>query len=317
MRHGAGAGRTRDDHLDVAAQVLSAVARSRQVRDLADLIGATGLSATDRSYLAFEETFERRLLDQGRRETRSPGESLDRAWEALRLLPRRELSMLSPELARRPPRGVAVTAGGRLRRVPPGRAGRLWLAHRLGVASRAAELLDHKARVLRQEAERCELRVERTGEAWTRTCRDAETWSLRAALVGGQAALRAATDGGYATVTVPLETTMGVAHPGETLCRLPPPADTVAGPAAAAATRAYRQALVAAVEHAAALAAARAVEAELTATRQRLRAVTERWTPRLQDALAATVLGLEETERAEGVSLRWALRTARRGDGRR
>jgi V/A-type H+-transporting ATPase subunit B len=98
MRHGAGAGRTRDDHLDVAAQVLSAVARSRQVRDLADLIGAAGLSATDRSYLAFEESFERRLLDQGRRETRSPGESLDRAWEALGLLPRRELSMLSPEL---------------------------------------------------------------------------------------------------------------------------------------------------------------------------------------------------------------------------
>jgi V/A-type H+-transporting ATPase subunit B len=98
MRHGAGAGRTRDVHLDVAAQVLSAVARSRQVRDLADLIGAAGLSATDRSYLAFEESFERRLLDQGRRETRSPGESLDRAWEALGLLPRRELSMLSPEL---------------------------------------------------------------------------------------------------------------------------------------------------------------------------------------------------------------------------
>jgi V/A-type H+-transporting ATPase subunit D len=201
--------------------------------------------------------------------------------------------------------------------VPPGRAGRLWLAHRLGVAARAADLLDHKVRVLRQEAERFELRVERTGEAWTRTCREAEAWSLRAALVGGQAALRAAMDGGSATVIVPVETTMGVVHPGEALCRLPPPPETSgSGPAAAAATRAHRQALVAAVEHAAALAAARAVQDELSATRQRLRAVTERWTPRLEDALAATLLGLEETERAEGVSLRWALRSMGRGDGR-
>ncbi len=210
-----------------------------------------------------------------------------------------------------------MTATTRMPRVPPGRAGRLWLTHRLGVAARAAELLDHKVRVLRQEAERCELRVERTGAAWTRTCRDAEEWSLRAALVGGQAALRAATDGGSASVTVCIETTMGVAHPGEARCRLPVVSGAgVSGPATTNATHAHRRALVAAVEHAAALAASRAVESELAATRQRLRAVTERWTPRLEGALAATVLGLEETERAEGVSLRWAQRATRQGDRR-
>ncbi|HET8641161.1 MAG TPA: V-type ATP synthase subunit B, partial [Pseudonocardiaceae bacterium] len=46
MRHGAGAGRTRDDHLDLAAQLLAALARAREVRDLAELIGTAALSVT-------------------------------------------------------------------------------------------------------------------------------------------------------------------------------------------------------------------------------------------------------------------------------
>ena len=39
MRKGAGPGRTREDHLDLAAQVLAALARARQVRELAELLG--------------------------------------------------------------------------------------------------------------------------------------------------------------------------------------------------------------------------------------------------------------------------------------
>ena len=38
-----------------------------------------------------------------------------------------------------------------VRRVPPGRAGRLWLQHRLAVAQRGADLLDQKLRILRSE----------------------------------------------------------------------------------------------------------------------------------------------------------------------
>ena len=51
MRGGAGAGRTREDHLDVAAQLLAALARARQVRELAEIVGAAALSATDRLYV--------------------------------------------------------------------------------------------------------------------------------------------------------------------------------------------------------------------------------------------------------------------------
>ncbi len=101
MRKGAGAGRTREDHPDVAAQVLAALARARQVRELADLVGPETLSGTDRRYLAFEAALEERLLDQGHGEDRSLEGTLDLAWEVLGVLPRRELTMLPPELISR------------------------------------------------------------------------------------------------------------------------------------------------------------------------------------------------------------------------
>jgi V/A-type H+-transporting ATPase subunit B len=98
MRHGAGPGRTRADHLDVAAQTLAGLARARQVRELAELVGTTALSDTDRRYLAFADAFERDLLSQRPDESRTIDETLDRAWRALSVLPRRELTMLPAAL---------------------------------------------------------------------------------------------------------------------------------------------------------------------------------------------------------------------------
>jgi V/A-type H+-transporting ATPase subunit B len=94
MRAGAGPGRTRDDHLDLAAQLLAALARGRRTAELAELIGASELGPTDRQYLAFSDAFADGLLDQGRDERRSLDETLARAWEVVSLLPRRELTML-------------------------------------------------------------------------------------------------------------------------------------------------------------------------------------------------------------------------------
>jgi V/A-type H+-transporting ATPase subunit B len=98
MRKGAGPGRTRADHLDLAAQLLAALARARQAHELADLIGPDALSRTDRQYLAYQEAFERDLLDQGRDENRVLEDTLDRAWRVLGALPRRELTMLPTAL---------------------------------------------------------------------------------------------------------------------------------------------------------------------------------------------------------------------------
>ena len=98
MRSGAGPGRTREDHLDVAAQLLAALARARQVGELAEIVGAAALNATDQCYLDFATALERRLVDQQRTETRTLDDTLDRCWEVATVLPVRELTMLPSRL---------------------------------------------------------------------------------------------------------------------------------------------------------------------------------------------------------------------------
>jgi len=196
-----------------------------------------------------------------------------------------------------------------MRRVPPGRAGRLWVERRLSVARRAADLLDQKSRILRQERARLAPLSEQTRAEWEQCCAEAETWLLRAALLGGQAAIRHATPQRPATVTVRWATAMGARYPAEAVTTIDDPdaagpgvGNAALGPAAAA----YRRALDAAARHAAASAALRTIDAELLATRRRLRAVQDRWIPRLESTLARIRLALDEQERAEGVRLRWA-----------
>lgn len=98
MRLGAGPGRTRDDHLEVASQAYAALARARQVRELAELIGSEGVGATDRSYLRFADAFESLLVAQGQDEDRTLEGTLELAWQALSVLPDPELSRIRPEL---------------------------------------------------------------------------------------------------------------------------------------------------------------------------------------------------------------------------
>jgi V/A-type H+-transporting ATPase subunit D len=65
------------------------------------------------------------------------------------------------------------------------------------------------------------------------------------------------------------------------------------------------------VRHAAAAEALRVVEAEALATRYRLRAVRDRWIPRLEQALAEVTLAIEEQELADAARLRLATRSRR------
>jgi V/A-type H+-transporting ATPase subunit B len=97
-RRGAGPGRTRDDHLAVAAQVQAALDKAREARELSELLGEEALSETDRLYLRFDREFESELLSQSREQSRALDETLDLAWQVLSLLPRRELGMLSDDL---------------------------------------------------------------------------------------------------------------------------------------------------------------------------------------------------------------------------
>lgn len=97
MRNGVGRDKTREDHVDVAAQVLAAMARARQAAEIAELVGAAALSETDRSYIAYRDLVERELFDQRDDEARSFEDTLGRAWRALATLPVQELTMLSTE----------------------------------------------------------------------------------------------------------------------------------------------------------------------------------------------------------------------------
>jgi V/A-type H+-transporting ATPase subunit B len=98
MRLGAGPGRTRDDHLPVAAQLYAALAQARRSADLAEIVGEDALSPGERRYLAFAAALDDRLLAQGRSEPRELEETLARAWEVLSLLPRRELGMVPADV---------------------------------------------------------------------------------------------------------------------------------------------------------------------------------------------------------------------------
>jgi V/A-type H+/Na+-transporting ATPase subunit D len=192
--------------------------------------------------------------------------------------------------------------------VPPGRAGRLWLQRRLQVARRGADLLDRKLLLLADALGRLRTDAARTAAEWDRRCSDAERWLLRAALLGGERAIRLAADGVVADVTISYRITMGVRHPADATCVVPAPL-TWDGPVLIRARHAHRAALEAAVRHAAAAEALRVVEAEAVATRYRLRAVRDRWIPRLEQALAEVTLAIEEQELADAARLRLATRS--------
>lgn len=202
-------------------------------------------------------------------------------------------------------------------RHPPGRGGRLWLQRRLATARRGAELLDLKLRILRREELRFAALAERTGEQWDRQVAEAERWLLRAAAVAGERGVRPDALAEAASVDVTWASVMGVRYPASASCRPATPAPGGAVSASAAvplAAEAYRDALVAGVEHAVAAAAARVVAAEVTVTGGRLRAIEDRWVPELEAALHALELSLDELERGDGVRLRWA--AGRRGEAR-
>jgi len=108
MRHGAGPGLTRDDHLEISAQIYGIAALARQAADLAEVVGEDALSPGDRDYLRARAALERGFLSQPLDESRSLDDTLDRAWAVASLLPRSELSMISPETLDAHYRGAAA-----------------------------------------------------------------------------------------------------------------------------------------------------------------------------------------------------------------
>ncbi len=191
-------------------------------------------------------------------------------------------------------------------RHPPGRAGRPWLAHRLAVARRGAELLDEKLRALLRERARLEPVVAQAREDWERSAREAERWLTRAAVMGGerQLALGSAAVAVPASVTVRWRAILGVSCPAEAAVESAPQGALGGGAALHCAAAAHRRALQAALAIATAEGALRRIDAELRATRLRRNAIARTWIPAHEDALRHLELGLEELEREDGARLR-------------
>jgi V/A-type H+-transporting ATPase subunit B len=95
MRLGAGPGRTRDDHLELAAQLYALAAEARRARELAEVLGEDALSDAERRRLDFAEAMNAEFVGQQRGEGRSLQETLDRGWRMVSRLPRAELTMIS------------------------------------------------------------------------------------------------------------------------------------------------------------------------------------------------------------------------------
>jgi V/A-type H+-transporting ATPase subunit B len=95
MRLGAGPERTRDDHLELAAQLYALAALARRARELAEVLGEDALSDAERRHLAFAEAMNAEFVGQERGEGRALEDTLDRGWRVVSRLPRADLTMLS------------------------------------------------------------------------------------------------------------------------------------------------------------------------------------------------------------------------------
>ena len=200
-------------------------------------------------------------------------------------------------------------------RPPPGRAGRLWLLHRLDSGQRGGDVLDQKRQALLGEEARLREEVVRAEAEWQDRAAEAAAWLRRAAVLGGERALGLACfyAGGSAEVELVWRNTLGVSHPAEArLSAGEQSAPFLGTPALAPAAEAHRRALAAAARLGAVRASHERVAAELALTARRLRTIERRWLPEHRDALRALELRLDEEEREESARVRWTVGRDRR-----
>jgi V/A-type H+-transporting ATPase subunit B len=95
MRLGSGAGKTRADHPELAAQLYALLARARRIADLAEVVGEDALSTDEQRFLGFAGHFEAEFVNQGQDELRTLEQTLELGWKVASVLPRRELTMLA------------------------------------------------------------------------------------------------------------------------------------------------------------------------------------------------------------------------------
>ncbi|KAJ5341426.1 P-loop containing nucleoside triphosphate hydrolase protein [Penicillium brevicompactum] len=94
MKSAIGEGRTRKDHSDVSNQLYAKYAIGRDAAAMKAVVGEEALSAEDKLSLEFLDKFEDTFISQSAYEARNIHESLDIAWNLLRIYPRELLNRI-------------------------------------------------------------------------------------------------------------------------------------------------------------------------------------------------------------------------------
>jgi len=136
-------------------------------------------------------------------------------------------------------------------RIPPGRAGRLWLLRRLDVARRGADVLDQKRQTLLREQGRLAEHFSAATAEWERQAAAAAEWNERALTIAGPRRLlvSALHRRGRVEVSVEWRNMLGVVVPASASVEIGSSPDFVAlggGASVALAAQAHERALVAA-----------------------------------------------------------------------
>lgn len=87
MKSAIGKGFTRKDHSDVSNQLYAKYAIGKDAISMKTVVGEESLNEEEKLSIEFVEKFESKFLNQGHYECRSIEESLDLAWELLRIYP--------------------------------------------------------------------------------------------------------------------------------------------------------------------------------------------------------------------------------------
>lgn len=91
-------GLTREDHSSVSNQLYYSYARGKDVMAMKAVVGEEALSDEDHMFLKFLEKYENEYINQGGYSNRNIFESLDLAWDLLRIFPIHLLGKIDPKM---------------------------------------------------------------------------------------------------------------------------------------------------------------------------------------------------------------------------
>jgi V/A-type H+/Na+-transporting ATPase subunit B len=95
---GIGKESTRDDHPSVASQLFASYARGKEAEELSVVLGEASLSETDLANLNFSKKIEKEFISQKSDEDRTIQQTIDKAWEIIKTLPKEEIKRITPEI---------------------------------------------------------------------------------------------------------------------------------------------------------------------------------------------------------------------------